>query len=96
VNDDDPSTVRSSGIMAGVVVFTGTRVPIRSLIDYLKAGRGIDEFVRDHPTVGRAQIHRSLVAGLEALIARREGATSLASKSKVPPRGSSKRESGGR
>jgi uncharacterized protein (DUF433 family) len=95
MTDHDPSTVRSSGIMAGVVVFTGTRVPIRSLVDYLKAGRGIDEFLRDHPTVGRGQIHRTLVAGLEALIARREGAASLGSKGRPSQRRSPKRESGG-
>lgn len=94
--DDNTSAVRSSGIVAGVVVFPGTRVPIRSLVDYLKAGRGPEAFLRDHPAVAPAQVDRALAAGLESLIARREEAMSLARPRKSQGRGAAKRESGGR
>lgn len=41
--------------MSGAPVFTGTRVPINHLFDYLGAGDGIDVFLDDFPTVTRAQ-----------------------------------------
>jgi len=42
--------------MGGTPVFTGTRVPIQTLIDYLKAGDTIDEFLEGFPTVSRVQV----------------------------------------
>ena len=51
------SVVSSSNeIMGGTPVFTGTRVPIQTLIDYLKAGDTIDEFLEGFPTVSRVQV----------------------------------------
>ncbi|HEV7394969.1 MAG TPA: DUF433 domain-containing protein [Pyrinomonadaceae bacterium] len=41
--------------MSGVPVFTGTRVPISHLFDYLSSGDGIDVFLDDFPTVAREQ-----------------------------------------
>ena len=41
--------------MSGAPVFTGTRVPINHLFDYLGAGDGIDVFLGDFPTVTRDQ-----------------------------------------
>ena len=38
-------------IMGGVPVFTGTRVPVRSLFDYLEGGESLDEFLRQFPSV---------------------------------------------
>lgn len=40
-------------IMHGTPVFTGTRVPIRSLIDYLEGGYTLDEFLDHFPSVPR-------------------------------------------
>jgi uncharacterized protein (DUF433 family) len=94
--DDSASAVRSSGIVAGVVVFPGTRVPIRSLIDYLNAGRGVEAFLRDHPAVAAAQVDRALIAGLELVIARREEAVSVLPARKSQSRGAPKRGSSGR
>ncbi len=37
------------------MVFVGTRVPIQALLDYLKAGRPLTEFLDDFPTVKRNQ-----------------------------------------
>jgi uncharacterized protein (DUF433 family) len=36
-------------------VFVGTRVPARSLSDYLAGGHSLDEFLEDFPTVRREQ-----------------------------------------
>jgi uncharacterized protein (DUF433 family) len=42
--------------MSGTPVFTGTRVPIQTLLDYLKAGDSIDDFLDGFPTVTREQV----------------------------------------
>ena len=41
--------------MSGTPVFTGTRVPINHLFDYLEASDSLDEFLNDFPTVKREQ-----------------------------------------
>ena len=46
----------SVDVMGGTPVFTGTRVPIQTLLDYLKAGESIDDFLDGFPTVSRAQV----------------------------------------
>jgi uncharacterized protein (DUF433 family) len=43
-------------VMGGTPVFCGTRVPVQTLIDYLKAGDSIDEFLEGFPTVTRKQV----------------------------------------
>ena len=42
--------------MGGTPVFVGTRVPVQTLIDYLKAGESIDDFLDGFPTVKREQV----------------------------------------
>ena len=42
--------------MSGVPCFTGTRVPVAHLFDYLEAGDSLDEFLTDFPTVTREQV----------------------------------------
>lgn len=46
----------SPDVMGGTPVFTGTRVPIQTLLDYLKAGESIDDFLDGFPTVNREQV----------------------------------------
>ena len=48
-------------ILGGVPVFVGTRVPVKTLYDYLEAGDPLDEFLEDFPSVSRDQA----VAALE-------------------------------
>jgi uncharacterized protein (DUF433 family) len=36
-------------------VFVGTRVPVRTLLDYLEGGDSLDEFLDNFPSVGREQ-----------------------------------------
>lgn len=43
-------------IMGGTPVFAGTRVPVQTLLDYLKAGESIDDFLDGFPTVTREQV----------------------------------------
>jgi uncharacterized protein (DUF433 family) len=47
---------RSPEIMGGTPVFTGTRVPVQTLLDYLKAGESINDFLDGFPTVTREQV----------------------------------------
>ncbi len=41
-------------ILSGEPVFRGTRVPFKSLTDYLEHGRSLSEFLEDFPSVTRA------------------------------------------
>jgi uncharacterized protein (DUF433 family) len=43
-------------ILDGTPVFVGTRVPVESLFDHLKAGDSIDVFLDGFPSVQRAQV----------------------------------------
>ena len=46
---------RSSQIMHGTPCFTGTRVPVKTLFDYLQAGDPLDRFLDHFPSVSREQ-----------------------------------------
>lgn len=41
--------------LGGVPVFRGTRVPVKSLFDHLRAGDSLDVFLNDFPGVTREQ-----------------------------------------
>jgi len=51
---------RDPDIHSGDLVFTGTRVPVENLVDCLKAGDSIEEFLQDYPTVQRWQLESYL------------------------------------
>jgi uncharacterized protein (DUF433 family) len=53
---DYPIISVSPEIMGGTPVFAGTRVPAQTLLDYLKAGESIDDFLDGFPTVTREQV----------------------------------------
>jgi uncharacterized protein (DUF433 family) len=44
---------RNPLLMSGTPCFAGTRVPVKSLFDYLEAGDSLDEFLDQFPTVSR-------------------------------------------
>ena len=46
----------SKDILGGTLVFARTRVPVKNLLDYLKTGHTIDDFLEDFPSVTRDQI----------------------------------------
>ncbi|MDT5122434.1 MAG: hypothetical protein QOC96_1916 [Acidobacteriota bacterium] len=41
--------------LGGTPVFTGTRVPIKNLFDYLETGETLETFLDDFPSVTRQQ-----------------------------------------
>jgi uncharacterized protein (DUF433 family) len=43
-------------IMSGAPVFSGTRVLVATLIDYLEGGHSIDDFLEGFPSVTREQV----------------------------------------
>ena len=43
-------------ILGGALVFRGTRVPVQSLFDHLKAGDSIEDFLEGFPSVKRSQV----------------------------------------
>ena len=47
-------------IQGGTTCFAGTRVPVKSLFDYLARGRSIDYFLEQFPSVKREQVARVL------------------------------------
>lgn len=42
-------------VMSGTPCFAGTRVPARTLFDYLECGDTLEDFLEDFPTVSRRQ-----------------------------------------
>lgn len=54
-------------ILGGTVVFRGTRVPLRNLIDYLEGGHSLNEFLDAFPSVSPEQAIAALEAAHEAL-----------------------------
>ena len=49
-------------------MFAGTRVPVQTLLDYLKAGESIDDFVTGFPSVKREQVIAFLEDAKDRLI----------------------------
>ncbi len=62
-------------IMSGTPVFSGTRVPVKTLLDYLKAGDRIDDFLDQFPTVTREQTEAFLELAGEAAVMRHARST---------------------
>jgi len=59
---------RDPDILDATAVFTGTRVPVKTLTDYLEAGDSIDVFLDDFPTLSRAQVVAFLEEARDQLI----------------------------
>ena len=57
-------------VMSGTPVFTGTRVPVQTLLDYLEGGDSIDDFLEGFPSVPRAQVVAFLEEGKALLVAK--------------------------
>jgi uncharacterized protein (DUF433 family) len=56
-------------ILSGTPVFVGTRVPVRTLLDYLEAGDPLNEFLEDFPSVTREQAVAALRLAGQMLMA---------------------------
>ncbi len=47
-------------ILGGTPVFSGTRVPLKNLYDYLSTGESIESFLEDFESVSRKQVVKLL------------------------------------
>jgi uncharacterized protein (DUF433 family) len=56
-------------ILGGTTVFIGTRVPLQALIDYIRGGHPLADFLADFPTVSREQAIAALEEAKELLVA---------------------------
>jgi uncharacterized protein (DUF433 family) len=68
VKDTTPVVHSDPEILGGTPVFLGTRVPARSLFDYLEAGESLDEFLRQFPSVKRDQAIAALELARDVLV----------------------------
>ena len=57
---------RDPEVMGGELVFAGTRVEVKTLVDYLKGGHTLDDFLEGFPTVSREQAEVYLETTLRA------------------------------
>ena len=55
-------------ILGETPVFVGTRVPVRTLLDYLEAGDCLREFLEDFPSVSREQAVAALELAKQMLV----------------------------
>ena len=58
---------RNPEVHSGAIVFRGTRVPVSTLTDILKAGGTIEEFLEGFPSVERWQVEAFLDMSPEAV-----------------------------
>jgi uncharacterized protein (DUF433 family) len=64
---------RDPEVMNGALVFSGTRVPVETLIQHLKAGDSLNDFLKGFPSVSREQAVAYLEMTLEAANTRAAG-----------------------
>jgi uncharacterized protein (DUF433 family) len=43
-------------VMHGTPCFTGTRIPVQTLVDFLETGESIDDFLAVYPSIPRQQV----------------------------------------
>lgn len=65
----DQVIVKNPAILSGEPVFRGTRVPFKSLTDYLEHGRSLNEFLEDFPGVRREEAIAALEQARWSLVA---------------------------
>ncbi len=58
---------RDPDIMSGALCFTGTRVPVKNLFDYLEGSSSLEAFLEDFPSVSRERAVGVLEAAHEIL-----------------------------
>jgi uncharacterized protein (DUF433 family) len=56
-------------VMGGTPVFSGTRVPVQTLLDYLEGGETINSFLEGFPTVSREQVVAFLEEARDRMVA---------------------------
>lgn len=66
---DTSLVTRDPDIMSGALCFTGTRVPVKNLFDYLEGTSSLEDFLEDFPSVTRERAVAVLEAARERLAA---------------------------
>ena len=69
--------VCSEEILSGTPVFKGTRVPVKTLIDYLQGGDRLGDFLEDFPTVSKDQALQVLDLAKAAMLSVSDEAQAL-------------------
>jgi uncharacterized protein (DUF433 family) len=64
----DPLITTSPTRLGGTPVFSGTRVPVQTLMEYLEAGDSLDDFLADFPSVSREHAIAVLELAKSALL----------------------------
>lgn len=60
---------RNPEVMSGALCFTGTRVPVKNLFDYLEGSSSLEDFLQDFPSIQRDKAVAVLEAARERLSA---------------------------
>jgi len=63
------ATSQDPEVLGGELVFTGTRVPVKSLFDHLEGGDSIEDFLEGFPSVRREQVMTVLEESREHALA---------------------------
>jgi uncharacterized protein (DUF433 family) len=73
----DPAAIvsRDPEVHSGDLVFAGTRVPVDTLLDHLKDGATVDEFLEGYPSVARWQAEGLLELAVTGALHALGGAT---------------------
>lgn len=58
---------RNPEVMSGALCFTGTRVPVKTLFDYLEGASTLGDFLEDFPSISREKAVAVLEAARERL-----------------------------
>jgi uncharacterized protein (DUF433 family) len=61
---------KNPDVLGGAPVFRGTRVPIKTLFDYLEGGETLEDFLEGFPTVARESAIAALEEAKHLLLAR--------------------------
>lgn len=60
---------RDPEVMSGALCFSGTRVLVKNLFDYLEGSSSLEDFLDDFPSVGRERAIALLESAREKLFA---------------------------
>jgi len=66
---DSALVKRNPEIISGTLCFSGTRVPVKNLFDYLEGSSSLEEFLEDFPTISRERAIAVLEAAHESFAA---------------------------
>ena len=67
MNSDDLITI-DPDILGGAPVFKGTRVPVRTLFEYLENDYSLEEFLECFPSLTREMVRKVLERSEQALL----------------------------